>query len=108
MKTSDQVTQGTARAPHRALFYSIGLSPDDLQRPLIGVANSRTDLVPGHVNLDKVAQAVRDGILIYEREEGIFSQFYSLAFRRYVDTGKLRKAQTEAVGIFLLKKRGLS
>jgi len=51
--------------------------------------------------------AVRDGILIYEREDGVFNQFYSLAFRRYVDTGKLRKAQTEAVGIFL-KKRGLA
>jgi predicted nucleotidyltransferase len=50
--------------------------------------------------------AVRDGILIYEREDGVFNQFYSLAFRRYVDTGKLRESQTEAVGIFL-KKRGL-
>ncbi len=50
---------------------------------------------------------VRGGVLIYEREAGMFSKFYSLAFRMYIDTKKLRDAQVEAVGLFL-NARGVS
>ena len=50
---------------------------------------------------------VRNGILIYEREQSVFNEFYSLAFRMYVDTKKLRDAQTTAIKYFL-KARGLS
>ena len=50
---------------------------------------------------------MKNGILIYEREAGIFNEFYSLAFRMYVDTKKLRDAQTTAIKYFL-KKRGLT
>lgn len=61
-KRSDAVTKGIQRTPHRALFLSTGLLRQELDRPLIGIANSRTDLVPGHVNLDRIADAVRAGI----------------------------------------------
>jgi len=62
MKISDQVTKGPWRAPHRSLFYATGLTPDELDRPLIGVANSRSDLLPGHIHLGQIASAVKAGI----------------------------------------------
>ena len=60
---SDNVKTGIEKAPHRALFKSLGLQNDDLVKPLIGVANSYTNLVPGHVHLQNIAQAVKEGIL---------------------------------------------
>jgi len=59
---SEQVTKGFHRAPHRSLFYATGLSPEDLERPLIGVVNSANEIIPGHVHLDRVAEAVKAGI----------------------------------------------
>ena len=62
MKISDAVTQGVQRTPHRALFFATGLLREELEGPLIGIANSRTDLVPGHLHLDRIAEAVKAGI----------------------------------------------
>jgi len=59
---SDNVKRGLERVAHRGLFYAAGLSPDGLNRPLIGVANSFNEIVPGHVHLRGVAQAVKAGI----------------------------------------------
>jgi len=59
---SDEVKKGPARAAHRALFYAMGLTPEELERPLIGVVNSQNELVPGHFHLDGIARAVKDGI----------------------------------------------
>jgi len=59
---SDRVTRGTERAAHRSLFYATGLTPEELERPLIGVANAYNEIVPGHVHLDRVAAAVKAGI----------------------------------------------
>ncbi|RDD52787.1 MAG: dihydroxy-acid dehydratase, partial [Candidatus Korarchaeota archaeon NZ13-K] len=56
------VTEGPERAPHRSLFKAAGLDDEDLSRPLIGVANSWNEIVPGHMHLDKVARAVKEGI----------------------------------------------
>lgn len=61
---SDKVKKGLEKAPHRALLHAIGLSHEDLQRPLIGVVNSANDVIPGHINLDKVTEAVKQGILM--------------------------------------------
>jgi dihydroxy-acid dehydratase len=61
---SDSVKRGFERAPHRSLFYAIGLTPEELDRPLIGVVNSHNEIVPGHVHLDKVSQAVKAGVRI--------------------------------------------
>jgi len=59
---SDQAKKGTHRAPHRSLFYALGYTPEELDRPLIGVANSQNEIVPGHRHLDEVAEAVKAGV----------------------------------------------
>jgi len=61
---SDLAKRGFDRAPHRSLFYATGLTPEELDRPLIGVVNSYNEIVPGHVHLDKVGRAVKAGVRI--------------------------------------------
>jgi len=60
---SDRVKKGAKSAPSRSLFYASGYTKEELDRPLIGVVNSYNEVVPGHVNLDKIAKAVKAGIL---------------------------------------------
>jgi dihydroxy-acid dehydratase len=59
---SDSAKRGFERAPHRSLFYATGLTPEELDRPLIGVVNSHNDIVPGHIHLDKVGRAAKAGV----------------------------------------------
>lgn len=59
---SDKVKKGLEKAPHRSLFYAMGYHPAELDKPLIGVVNSANEIIPGHVHLDKIAQAVKNGI----------------------------------------------
>ena len=59
---SDQVTKGPDRAPHRSLFYAAGFTEKELQKPLIGVVSAKSDIIPGHMHLDKIAEAVKAGI----------------------------------------------
>jgi dihydroxy-acid dehydratase len=59
---SDEIKVGFQRAPHRALLKALGLSDSDIEKPFIGVANSYTNVVPGHVHLKQVAEAVTAGI----------------------------------------------
>jgi dihydroxy-acid dehydratase len=59
---SDIVKKGVERAPHRALFKAMGYTDEEIARPLIGVANSKSDIVPGHIHLDKITEAVKAGI----------------------------------------------
>lgn len=61
---SDIVKKGVERAPHRALFKAMGYTDEELARPLIGVANSKNEIVPGHIHLDKITEAVKAGIRI--------------------------------------------
>ncbi len=60
---SDEIKQGLARAPHRALLKSLGLTNRDIAKPFIGVANSFTTIVPGHAHLRVIAEAVKEGIV---------------------------------------------
>lgn len=60
---SDNIKTGIEKAPHRALIRSLGLNSDDFNKPFIGVANSYTNLVPGHVHLRNIGEAVKEGIL---------------------------------------------
>ena len=60
---SDQIKKGVERAPHRSLLYALGLSDDDLSKPLIGIVNSHNEIVPGHTHLDKITEAVKAGVL---------------------------------------------
>jgi len=59
---SAQVTQGVERAPMRSLFYAMGYTKEELDRPLIGVISAHSEIVPGHMHLDKVADAVKAGV----------------------------------------------
>jgi dihydroxy-acid dehydratase len=61
---SDQVKRGIERAPHRSLFYATGLTEEELNRPLVGVVNSKNDLVPGHIHLDRISEAANAGVRI--------------------------------------------
>jgi dihydroxy-acid dehydratase len=59
---SDKMKKGLEKAPHRSLFRAMGCLPEELERPIIGIANSANELIPGHIHLDRVCQAVKDGI----------------------------------------------
>ncbi|NLH59132.1 MAG: dihydroxy-acid dehydratase, partial [Clostridiales bacterium] len=60
--TSDRMKQGLARAPHRSLLKGMGYTNQELARPLIGVVNAKNESIPGHIHLDKIAEAVKSGI----------------------------------------------
>ena len=61
---SNIVKKGVSRAPHRSLFKAAGLTDEEIDRPLIGVVTSQNDIIPGHINLDKIVEAVKKGVLI--------------------------------------------
>ncbi len=61
-KRSSQMTQGISRSPHRSLMYALGMTAEEMKRPLIGVVNSFNELIPGHIHLNELTQCVKDGI----------------------------------------------
>ena len=61
-KKSDNVTQGVQQAPHRSLFNALGMTKEELDRPLVGIVSSYNEIVPGHMNIDKIANAVKMGV----------------------------------------------
>lgn len=61
---SDNAKKGVERAPNRSLLYALGLTEEELSRPLIGIVDSYNEIVPGHMNLDKIVAAVKTGVLM--------------------------------------------
>ncbi|MBU4483312.1 MAG: dihydroxy-acid dehydratase [Actinobacteria bacterium] len=61
---SDSMKKGIARLPHRSIFKSLGYTDEEIRRPIIGVVNSANELIPGHMHLDSIAEAVKAGIRI--------------------------------------------
>lgn len=59
---SDAVTKGMQQAPHRSLFNALGLTQEELDKPLVGIVSSYNEIVPGHMNLDKIVEAVKLGV----------------------------------------------
>ncbi len=59
---SDKIKLGVERTPNKSLLYALGYTDEELERPLVGVVCSHNEIVPGHMHLDKIAQAVKDGI----------------------------------------------
>ena len=59
---SDKVKKGVGKAPHRSLFKAMGFTDEEIDRPLIGVVNSQSEIVPGHVHLDTIAKAAKEGV----------------------------------------------
>ena len=61
-KKSDNACKGVARAPHRSLFYASGYTDEELNQPLVGVICAKNELIPGHIELDRIAEAVKAGV----------------------------------------------
>ena len=61
---SDKVLKGPERAPNRSLFYALGYSEEQLKRPLIGIISAYSEIVPGHMMLDKLSESVKTGVLM--------------------------------------------
>ncbi len=59
---SDSIKNGMINAPHRALFHALGLTEEELSRPLVGIVSSYNEIVPGHMNIDKIVDAVKLGV----------------------------------------------
>ncbi|MCI8994051.1 MAG: dihydroxy-acid dehydratase [Eubacterium sp.] len=59
---SDNVTKGMQQAPHRSLFNALGYTKEELEKPLVGIVSSYNEIVPGHMNLDKIVEAVKIGV----------------------------------------------
>ena len=59
---SDAVKKGMQQAPHRSLFNALGMTKEELDRPLVGIVSSYNEIVPGHMNLDKITEAVKMGV----------------------------------------------
>ena len=61
---SDKMTKGPSAAPRLALMKALGLTDEEIDRPLIGIVSSKNDIVPGHMNLDNVVDAVKQGVAL--------------------------------------------
>lgn len=59
---SDQIKKGVERAPNRSLLFALGLTEEEINRPLVGIVSSHNEIVPGHMNIDKVVEAVKAGV----------------------------------------------
>ena len=59
---SDAVKTGMQQAPHRSLFNALGMTKEEMERPLVGIVSSYNEIVPGHMNLDKIVNAVKQGV----------------------------------------------
>ena len=59
---SDQIKLGVERAPNRSLLYALGYTKEELERPLVGIVSSYNEIVPGHMHLDKITEAVKAGV----------------------------------------------
>ena len=61
---SDNIKSSIDRTPHRSLLKALGMTDEEIRRPIIGVVNSQNEIVPGHMHLDNIAKAAKDGIRI--------------------------------------------
>ena len=59
---SDQIKKGVERAPNRSLLFALGLTEEEMSRPIVGIVSSHNEIVPGHMNIDKIVEAVKAGV----------------------------------------------
>ncbi len=59
---SDSIKNGACNAPHRALYHALGLTNEEITRPMVGIVSSYNEIVPGHMNIDKIVDAVKLGV----------------------------------------------
>ena len=75
---SDTVTKGMQQAPHRSLFNALGMTQEELDRPLIGIVSSYNEIVPGHMNLDKIHRLLKWELLWQEEHRSWFLRLQSV------------------------------
>ena len=59
---SDKIKLGAQNAPHRALYHALGMTDEEISRPMVGIVSSYNEIVPGHMNIDKIVDAVKLGV----------------------------------------------
>ncbi|KUK14740.1 MAG: Dihydroxy-acid dehydratase, partial [Petrotoga mobilis] len=59
---SDEIKKGVSKAPHRSLLYALGLTKEEIDKPIIGIANSANDIIPGHKHLNEICESVKNGV----------------------------------------------
>lgn len=59
---SDKIKKGITAAPQRALLHALGVTDKELEKPFIGIVSSYNEIVPGHMNIDKITEAVKQGV----------------------------------------------
>jgi len=59
---SENIKRGVERAPNRSLLFALGLTEEEMNRPIVGIVSSHNEIVPGHMHLDKIAEAVKAGV----------------------------------------------
>ena len=69
---SDNVKKGIQQAPHRSLFNALGMTKEEMERPLVGIVSSYNEIVPGHMNLDKIVNAVKQGVAMAGGTQVVF------------------------------------
>ncbi|HIS68700.1 MAG TPA: dihydroxy-acid dehydratase [Candidatus Gallacutalibacter stercoravium] len=69
---SEQIINGPQNAPHRALFHALGFTEEELKRPLVGIVSSQNEIVPGHMNIDKIVEAVKLGVAMAGGTPAVF------------------------------------
>lgn len=60
---SNMVKKGVERAPHRSLFKAMGYTDEEISKPLVGIVNSFNEIIPGHIHLNRVVEAVKKGVI---------------------------------------------
>ena len=68
------VKKGMQQAPHRSLFNALGLTKEEMDKPLVGIVSSYNEIVPGHMNLDKIVEAVKMGVAMKQAEHRLCSR----------------------------------
>ena len=69
---STSIIEGAHNAPHRALFNALGFTKEEMRRPLVGIVSSYNEIVPGHMNIDKIVEAVRLGVAMAGGTPAVF------------------------------------
>ena len=82
---SDNVKKGMQQAPHRSLFNALGFTKEEMDKPMIGIVSSYNEIVPGHMNLDKIVEAVKLGVA-WQEEYRLYFQLSLSAMVSQWDT----------------------
>ena len=81
---SDTVRKGTQQAPHRSLFNALGMTNEEMDKPLVGIVSSYNEIVPGHMNLDKIVNAVKLGVAMAGGTPVVFPAIAAVSYTHLI------------------------